>query len=238
MNAASLATHLVRRAIDARSEAERLAEFNAKTAPRPVILSAINMFGRPQAGLAKGELFPDAEVTLAGLAPIVRNGRVVLAIDPLPAFFLAAGAGPLEERVRQTAWEVLYELSWFELLSELVTLLPDASFLVLTGAGVGKDPQATMDTLLGKWARDLPHPFVMLKHLISETGHAVLDRMLTRGEPDPNTLADLYQSFAVAPTKDDLRERLGIDDVTNVLLQQRFDEDLARLSELSRVEVI
>ncbi|MEM7632069.1 MAG: hypothetical protein AAF227_08645, partial [Pseudomonadota bacterium] len=126
-----LASPIVRRAVDERPMEARRAEFADAVADGPTVLAAIHTFGPPQAGLVKGELFPDAEVSVAGLKPIAGKSRFILAIDPLPEFFIAAASDPLEERVRRTPWEMLYELSWHELLSELVELLPDASFLVL-----------------------------------------------------------------------------------------------------------
>ncbi len=233
-----IASPLMRRAVDERPEAERMEEFKAKTMPRPVILSAVELLGRPQAGLAKGELFPDAEMGLAGMATIARDARVVFAIDPLPTFFLAAGSDVLEERVRTTPWEVLYELSWHELLAELVDLLPDADFLVLTGQGVAAAPAQTLARFQGDDPSNLTAPYSMLRQLISETGHAVLDRMLERGPPDADMLADLCKSFALTPAKEDIRDRLGLDKVTNILLQQRFEEDLEQIATLPRVELI
>jgi hypothetical protein len=195
------------------------------------------MFGPPQAGLARGELFPDAEVSLAGLGPVAKGARIVLAIDPLPAFFLAASSDPLEERVRRTPWEVLYELSWFDLLHEFVHLLPDTELIVTSTDAVGKAPKAMLTRLLGPAVEGLPEPHNLLRHLVSETGRAVLARVTRRGAPEPATLADLYNSFALRPTARDVRERLGIDKVTEVLLRQRFDEDMARIAALDRVEV-
>ena len=161
-----------------------------------------------------------------------------MAIEPLPAFFLAAPSDPLEDRVRKTPWEVLYELSWFELLTELVELLPAASFMVLNGARDTLDVADISRRLLGDESANLPQPHILLRHLISDTGHAVLDRMVERGTPDPETLADLYQSFALRPKRQDLRERLGMDKTTGILLEQRFDEDLEKIAKLPRVEVI
>lgn len=232
-----LASPIVRRAIDDRPLDERLAEFQSATDAGPAILSAINMFGPPQAGLAKGELFPDAELTLAGLDPIIGSARIVLAIDVLPEFFLAAQSEALEDRVRKTPWEVLFELSWYDLVNELVALLPAASFLILAGARVGKSLPRLEETLLGSVAGTLPQPHTLMRHLISETGQAVLDRMLTRGHPDADTLADLHQSFALTASLADQRDRLGLDKVTSILLDQRFEEDLEKIAALPRVEI-
>lgn len=232
-----LASPLLRRAIDDRPEAERLEEFSAQTQPRPAILSAINMFGPPEAGLSKGELFPDAELRFAGLAPFVGKARIVISIDTLPAFFLSVDSEPFEARVRRTAWEVLYELSWHELLSELVDFLPEAEFLVVTGMIEGEGLAKFAQVLVGPESDGLPAPYTYLRHLISDTGHAVLSRILDRGKPDVATIADLYRSFAVRPSNAELRERLGIDKVTGILLDQRFEEDLVRIAKLPRVTV-
>ncbi|MEO1537198.1 MAG: hypothetical protein AAFR73_05660 [Pseudomonadota bacterium] len=232
-----LASPMMRRAIDSRPLEERLAEFRAATGKGPAVLSAINMFGPPQAGLAKGELFPDAELSLAGLEPIVGSARVVLAMDPMPDFFLAAQSEALEQRVQQTPWEVLYELSWYELVAELVEFLPDASFLVLTGKSVMQDTRRLEATIFGAHVENAPHPYTLIRHMISETGVAVLRRMLANGAPDDATLAELQTSFAVGATAQELRDRLGIDKVTGILLAQRFEEDIARISELPRVQV-
>lgn len=232
-----LASPMVRRALDDRPLEERLAEFTAATAAGPAILSAINMFGPPQAGLAKGELFPDAELTLAGLDPIIGPARIVLAIDALPEFFLAAQSDALEDRVRKTPWEVLFELSWYDLVNELVALLPTAQFLILAGPTVGAALPRLEEALLGAAAGTLPSPYTLLRHLISETGSAVLDRMLERGAPDADTLADLFQSFAMTAPLSEQKERLGLDKVTSILLDQRFEEDLGRIAALPRVEI-
>ena len=100
------------------------------------------------------------------------------------------------------------------------------------------DVAALSRRLLGDESERVPQPYILLRHLISETGHAVLDRMVERGTPDAETLTDLYQSFAVRPTLLDLRDRLGIDKTTAILLEQRFEEDLENIAKLPRVEVL
>ncbi|MEM9426512.1 MAG: hypothetical protein AAGA06_07400 [Pseudomonadota bacterium] len=232
-----LASPILRASVDERPEDERLAQFAEKTAPRPAILSAINMFGPPEAGLLKGELFPDAELKFAGLAPVVGSARVVIFIDALPSFFIAAKSETLEDRVRRTSWEVLYELGWFELLSELVEFLPDAQFTVVSGKVPGDELARLPEALIGPQSDSLPSPFAFLQNLITETGRAVLARILERGAPDAATIADLYTSFARRPTPDDLRDRLGIDKLTGILLDQRFEEDIEKLSTFPRVTV-
>lgn len=232
-----LASPILRASVGERPAEERLAQFAENTTPRPAILSAINMFGPPEAGLLRGELFPDAELKFAGLAPIVGSARVVIFVDVLPAFFLAAKSEALEDRVRRTFWEVLYELGWFELLSELVEFLPDAQFTVVSGKIPGEDLARLAEVLIGPESESLPSPFAFLQNLITETGRAVLARILQRGAPDAATIADLYTSFARRPTPDDMRDRLGIDKLTGILLDQRFEEDIEKISALPRVTV-
>ncbi|MEO0915440.1 MAG: hypothetical protein AAFY31_00395 [Pseudomonadota bacterium] len=232
-----LASPIVRRAVDERPVEMRRAEFAEAVADGPTVLAAIHTFGPPQTGLVRGELFPDAEHSIAGLGPVAGQARYILAIDPLPEFFIAAASEPLEEKARRTPWEMLYELSWFELISGLVELLPEASFLVLSGRRVGARPQALETSLVGVMDEPLPSPYALLRHMISETGIAVLDRMLANGEPDAAMLADLYASFALTSSMQERRERLGIDKVTGILLEQRFEEDLLAIEALPRVEV-
>ncbi|MEM6387455.1 MAG: hypothetical protein AAF718_14590 [Pseudomonadota bacterium] len=233
-----LASPLVRRALDHRPLDERMKEFHAAVGNGPAFLSAINMFGSPQEGLALGELFPDAEVTLAGLDPIIGEARIVLSIDVLPALFLAMESPMLEARVRRTSWEVLFELSWFDLVSELVALLPSASFLVLSGPKATTDIFQLEKRLFGSQADLFPRRFTLLRHLISETGGAVLDRIVAHGKLDGPVVTELLASFALKPSQETIRDKLGIDRLTGILLQQRFEEDVAQIATLDRVEVL
>ena len=73
----------------------------------------------------------------------------MLAIDPLPEFFLAAGSEGLEARVRNTGWEYLYEISWAELVREVAAMLPGSPILVLTGKGTGAATEAVQARLFG-----------------------------------------------------------------------------------------
>lgn len=232
------ASPMLRKAVSDRPEAERLAEFEANTKPRPALLSAINFFGPPQAGLMKGELFPEAELKLAELSAVASKARIVVAIDPLPRFFLASVSDVLEERVRKTPWEVLYELSWFELLREVVESLPEADVLVLRSDGMGENLMKLNQRLFGGFVEGLPKPYVLLHQLLTETGHAVMERMLKRGPLDAATVAELYESFSKQRSLDEYSERMGIDKVTAALLDQRFQEDLDLIATLDRVEVI
>ncbi len=233
-----LATPLLRRAMDDRPYDDRMAEFAQSTERRPAFLSAVNFFGPLHAGLARNELFPDAEMALAGLAEVTPKARLLVAIDPLPAFFLAAGADALETRVRDTPWEILYELSWSDLIGELTDMLPDAQILVLTTRRVGETHGKVLGRIFGDFARHIVPSTGLLRYLISETGRAVLDRLEGQGAPEAHTLEEIYASFALSPDPRDVSEKLGIDKVTATLLDQRFEEDLTAIRALPRVEVL
>lgn len=233
-----LSAPLLRRCLDDRPPYERETEFATETAIRPAFMSAVNFFGPPQAGMMKGEMFPDAEKSLAGLSDIAPKARILIGIDTLPAFFLAAGSEPLEARVRRTSWEVLYDLSWADLVREIKAALPDSALIVLTPDGAGRYAEGTLRRLLGDAVDALPDRRALLRAAIADTGRAVLDRLVTEGDPPQETLAELYASFAVRPTPGNVQQRLAIDKVTAALLDQRFAEDVDAIQMLPGIEVI
>lgn len=234
-----LASPLLRRTLDpSRPFAERASDFAEATRPRPAFLSAVNFLGPPQAGLHRGEIFPDAEGALAGLSELTGSARIVFLPDSLPAFLLASGSDVLEERVRRTSWETLYELSWADLAREVTAALPGCRLTILTPRGAAIHSAGALLHLFGAAAEALPDPQVLLRNAVDETGGAVLDRILAGGEPDEPTRAELYDSFARRPDPAVVAERLGIDRLTMTLLEQRFDEDLDAISALPGAEVI
>ena len=233
-----IASSLIRRCLDARPLKERQADLAAELPRKPAFLSAINFFGPPEAGLAKRELFPDAEAGLAGLAELAPGARIILAVDPLPEFFLAAGSDGLENRVRRTPWEDLYELGWADLVREVVEMLPESPVLVLTGRGAGAATGDVLARLFGNGVAALPETQPFMRQMIDRTGHAVLARMLERGPPDKAMLAEVFTSFVRTPTREDIAERLGIDKVTRALLDQRFAEDIEFIRAIPGVEVV
>lgn len=233
-----IASPILRRASDARPEKERVEEFEKSAANRPAFYSSVNFFGPPHAALLGGEMFPSAETMLAGLASVSANARIILCIDSLPTFFLSARSDVLESRVRRTPWELLYELSWADLIREVVETLPAAEFLVLTPNGTMRAPQTLLRCLFGPQSENAPGADVFLKTQITETGHAVLARVAESGPPGDGTLAEIYASFARRPGLNDMNERLGIDKTTSILLAQRFEEDLEEMRSFDRTEVI
>ena len=233
-----VASPLLRHCLNDRPAAERATEFSNETAKRPVFLSAVNFFGPPHAGMMKGEMFPNVEKSLAGLADIAPKARLIICIDTLPAFFLASRSQPLETRVSSAPWEALYELSWAELVRKFIAALPASELIVLTTSGAARKSRSTLHHLFGQAASALPDVHALLRAAISETGQAVLDRLISEGEPPEGTLAELYSSFALRPHLDEAQARLGIDKVTFELLELRFTEDLDAIHALPGVEVI
>ena len=231
-----VASPLVRRLLDARIPAvDRQRALDKAAHARPAILAALNTLGSPEAALKNGAFFPDAEATLEGLAPFLGAARIVLIVERLPALFLASNSDRIEARARATSWEVLFEFGWARLARAITEAMPKAELLVLTPKGMGQSSAAVLKELFGTVGGD---PNWLLRALINETGRAVLDRM-GKEEPAPaQTLSDLYTSFADQPSLDEMLKRLGIEKITSVLLDQRFEEDLAEIAALPRAEVV
>ena len=230
-----IATPLLRKALDDRDRSERVAEFQEATQARPVFLSAVNFFGPPQAGLHQREMFPGVEAIVANLGDLGDAPRIVMAADRLPAFFLASGSEPLERKVTATAWETLYELSWADLAQEIRVALPKAELLVLAPDTAARSG-AVLDRLFGPAAHILPSPEALLEAVISATGRAVLKQQ--KETPEAGVLEELYASFATTPTLGEVTDRLGLDKVTQDLLDQRFNEDLAAITAMPKTEVL
>lgn len=236
-----LATPAVRQALDAaRPVGERREALNGPFDGKPRLLSAVNIFGPPRAAFSNGELFPDVEAALAGLAEVTGTTapRIVLTLDRLANFILAANSAPLAARVKATPWEVLYELSWADLVAEIRVFLPDSEILVLTPHGAAVSSQIVLGALFGDAAAVLPDAHALLRASLNTTGHAVLDRMQAQDTGDPGILEELYTSFAETPDPAMIEAVLGIDKVTAALLDQRFEDDLRTIAALDRVRVI
>ena len=232
-----IASPLIRRNLDQHiATSERAAAFAEGTAPRPAILSAINFLGPPEAGLHRSELFPGAEAGLAGLGDLVGAAHLVLMPEPLPEFLLASGSEVLEARARRSEWETLYELSWADLAREIVEAAPEATLTVLTPRGTATRPREVLDRLFGAAASALPDLHSLTRAAMTETGAAVLDRMLSEGTPPP--LDELYTAFRKRPDRAEVTSRLGIDKVTRILLEQRFAEDLDAIAALPNTLIV
>lgn len=235
---ARLAQPLIRRNLDTSEPLDtRLKAFSADT-EGPTFLSAISFLGTPPVSLGERELLPEAERWLAALGELSPRSHIVLTIDRMPAFFMAPRSAPLERRVRATPWEVLYELSWSDLIDEILVALPDCRLSILTPELAAVRSPETLKLLFGDAAAELPDPYALMRAMISETGCVVLDRVLAEGKPKIATLEELRKSFGLEPKQEDVHERLGIDKLTQVLLEQRFQEDMDAIGEMTGIEVL
>lgn len=217
---------------------ERRASFQAFTASGPAFFSALNFLGAPHKGFHRSELYPEAEVQLGGLAEVAgdRPFRLIIAPDTLPDLFLAVGSEILEDRVRNTPWEQLYEIDWADLVADTRGAMPGADMLVLTHPGTALGGTALLERLFGPAAGEVD-PRHFLREGLNETGRAVLDRM-GEGIPTDDVARDLYASFAERADAALCRDRLGLDRLTLKLLAQRHAEDIERIAALDRVEVM
>ncbi|NNE78978.1 MAG: hypothetical protein HKN18_01790 [Silicimonas sp.] len=215
---------------------DRQVAFRRETAT-PTVMSAVNLLGPPQAGLHGREMFPDAERLLFGLGQIAKTARIVILPDSLPRFFMASGSDTLEARVRETSWETLYDLSWADLVREIRQALPDADLFVLTPDGAVIQSETVLELVFGGAAKVLD-PLGLLRARLSETGIAVLDRMLETGAPNAKNLEEIYLSFARHPSVIEVQTLLGIEKITQTLLDQRFADDLDAIRTLPGTKVI
>ncbi len=235
---ARLAQPLVRRNLDQNEPLDARREAFSEDTEGPIFLSAVSFLGGPATSIGKRELLPEAEHWLAALGELSPRSHIVLSIDRLPAFFMASGFAQLERRVRATPWELLFELSWADLVDEILVALPDCRLSVLTPELAAVRSPETLKLLFGDAAESLPDPYALMRAMISETGHVVLDRVLAEGRPKIATLEELRTSFGLEPQIEEVEKRLGIDKLTQVLLDQRFQEDLEAISEMQGIEVL
>jgi|GEM_PF-2615866 len=234
-----VASPLLRRSLEVhRPPGERRAEFCAQVGQGASVLSAVGMFGPAQNGLQRGALLPNAADAVKGLDDVLGPVRVVVCLDSLTRFFLATGSDVLEARVRRQEWESLYELSWVPFVEIIREAFPESEVIVLTPRTSAVRSPVVLERLLGAETVGVVDPLALLKRAVTQTGVAVLDRMLKDGVPDEATLNEVYDSFAETPTQDDLLDRLGVDKLTATLLDQRFEEDVAKLETLSSVETL
>lgn len=235
---ARLAQPLIRRNLVQNKPLDARREAFSEDTEGPIFLSAISFLGTPPVSLGERELLPEAERWLASLGELSPRSHVILTIDRLPDFFLAAGSAPLERRVRATPWETLYELGWSDLVDEILVALPDCKLSVLTPDTAAVRSPETLKLLFGSASERLPDPYALLRAMISETGHVVLDRLLAEGDPKLETIEELRASFGIYVDPTEAETRLGIDKLTHTLLNQRFDEDLANIRSMPGIEVL
>lgn len=205
----------------------------------PAFYSAMGFLDSARKGLRNAELFPNAMNQLAGIAVAAEHGplRIVFAPDPIPDLFMAEGAAGVDEAVRTTPWEDLYELSWIDLVESVRASFPGAEILALTHRGMALGGSGLRRRLFGP-AAGAVDARSFLREALTTTGRAVLGRIESDETPDEAVAGELYDSFALRFGPDECRDRLGLDRLTLKLLSQRFDEDIARMRGTSGVEVI
>ena len=217
---------------------ERRADFDRETIPRPAVLSALNIFGPPEAAYAKRAFFPGVGESLGPIRKITGPCQVVLVIEPLHHLFLSSGSERLEARVRAAGWEDLFDLGWTDLARHVSDKMDGCDILVLTPRGMALRSGEVLERLFGDRVSTISDPFWLLRQFVSETGGAVLDRMVASGAPEDAVLEDLYTSFARSPSPEDIEQRLGIEKITVTLMEQRFAEDLDAIAGLPGTEII
>lgn len=233
------ASPLIRRVSDPeRPFRERKAEFNKETEPRPAVLSLLNSFGPPQAASANGQFFPESEALLRSVGKIAGLCNGVIAIEPLTHLFLASGSAKLEAQVRATAWEDLYEMSWLDLVERLLHTMKAARLLVLTPKGMATRSPEVLARVFGAKPAEVLDPYWLTQRALDEPGQAALQGVLADGTPSLEMLEDLYADHAIRPDCQEIEDKLGIEKITQTLLEQRFEEDLAAITMTPRVLVI
>ncbi|MXQ09150.1 hypothetical protein GQ651_14985 [Alphaproteobacteria bacterium GH1-50] len=224
------------------SLAEREAAFDAAVGldadgGGPVLLSSLNALGAPVQAISGRDLFPEMGAFFAGLARTRYAGaRIVVGVEPLTLFFASAGTEALAKRVSNTPWEVLYELSWAELLRDIRALCPEAELLVVTPEASVARAGEVLDTIFGPAAAATHARGLQNAHLSVE-GQAVLQTFDAAGAGE-NVLTDILSRLGSGPSDDELEARFGIDRLTATLLDQRFAEDVAALSRMDGVHLL
>lgn len=217
---------------------DRKSEFDTATVHPKVVLSGVNVFGPAEAMITKGVFLPDVGPGLRQLGKIAGACRVVLVVDPLPYVFSAPATEKISARVRPIGWEVLFEMGWSGVMSAVSDAMPKADILVLTSKGMAVRSAEVLSRLFGTEGPPVSDPHWLLRQAVSETGHAVLERLLEQGDITPDTLEKFYTSFVVKPTARDIEKRFGIEKITLTLMEQRFQEDLDAIAKMPRTEII
>ena len=206
-------------------------------AEKPVFLSALNFLGAPAAAISARDLFPGAEELFTGLAgALTTPSRLVIGIEPLHCFFAASASDALAARVAKTGWEALYEISWADLVEEILNCFPGAETIVVTPESGMLRPGQLSETLFGLAGQAIPSRAFQDAHLTTE-GRAALSQIAPEHASEP-TLRELFERLGNVPEREVLASRFGIDRLTSTLLTQRFDEDVERLSAMEGVRLL
>lgn len=204
---------------------------------RPVVLAALNFLGAPSAAIAKRELFPDMAALCLGVSKAFETTpRLVLAVEPLDQFFASAGSAPLASRVSATPWEALYEISWADLAGDIIAAIPGVDLAVMTPETALCRPQQLAEALFGAAADVVEAESWRAAHLSPEGQAALAGMDLT--QTSESVLLDLGARLGSGPDDAEVNARFGIDRLTRTLLAQRFEEDLAAISDLPGVRML
>lgn len=204
----------------------------------PTVLSAANILGGPSSAIMSNELFPEAERRLNGAAGILGQfrPRLVLALDPLVDLILRIGSPLLENRVRGMRWDALYELGWPDLVQEVLDAFPASEVFVIAPEAALLRPSDVMDAAFGLRS-DVPLGSLR-NALLSPIGIAALERLVEAGTDTNQTLMELAVAHGSRPGPAEIEALLGLDPVTQDLLDQRFEEDISSLRSLPRVTLV
>lgn len=202
----------------------------------PVYLSFLHALSAPQTAFQNNELFPDVEVTLARLSALLDGAdlQIVVTLDALHRFFLAAASDALDARLRTTPWDALYELSWAELMEEIRRAFPNTPILILTGSSAARCSEALLRRFFGDEFVTTVDANVLLEIALNEKGQ---DKLRALPNVSQSEAELLLESFPAQPEPAELRQRIGIDLVTADLLDQRFASDMAVIERIDGVSV-
>ena len=216
----------------------RRATFLAALKGRPrSVLPALTFLGAPRAAIARRELFPDMAAHCLGLSKVFEAPpHLVLAVEPLDQFFASVGSEALARRVSATPWETLYEIAWADLAADILAAMPGVALSIVSPETALCRPEALARTLFGDAAEVIDAEAWRAAHLAPE-GQAALAQM-DLGQTSEATLLDLGRALGNGPDNAEVAEKFGIDGLTRTLLAQRFEEDLAAMSDLPGVRML
>ena len=219
-----------------RSVAERQEVIKAAAAGLPMLLSATSFFGGGREMFSGLRLLPGAGDRFRSLQGVAPQARIVLSVDPVHHLFLAQQAGALDTRVVSAGWEQVFELSWVEAVQDIRDVLPEAEILILT-ANAARCSETVMADLLGPGAGALPDLLGLFRPALDETGRAILARLEAEGPIDQKRQEELLDSFKRELEYIVFKEKYGFDKVTDLLLKQKFSEDVAQIEKIPNVRV-
>ena len=217
---------------------QRLSTFRSSFGTdQPVFLAALNFLGAPTQSIARRELFSDMAALCLGLSAACEvTPRLVLAVESLDQFFVSAGSDAVAGRVKTTPWEALYELSWADLASDILAAMPSVELCVIAPETAICRHDQLAGSLFGPGADAIDSGSWQSAHLSPEGQAAIVQ--LADTNPSEQVLLELADKLGNGPSTEVLADKYGIDGLTQTLLRQRFEEDLARISDLPGVRML